>query len=269
MTKDTDSALARSLIRRADTAALACLIAPGEGAGELAGWPHNTLVLCACDLDATPLLLLSDLADHSQNIAQDNRIALLFTDHSETPPPGGQDDMEDAALASNPLVRPRVSVLGCAEIDDDPRLRARFLARHPCAAPYAGFTDFRLYRLAVTRAHLVAGFGKVRGFDRKSLMLEDVPSDLLAGESQMIDHMNTDHSAAIALFAARSATCAETPKEETGEETADGGPWKMTGLDPEGCDLQRKGAYLRFDFDKIAHKTGELRSILVESASKG
>ncbi len=264
MAKDTDSALARSLIRRADTAALAGFIAPKGETDDLAGWPLNTLVLCACDLDATPLLLLSDLADHSRNIAGDNRIALLFTGRREPPPPGGPDDSEYAALASNPLTRPRVSVMGHAEASDDPRLMARFLARHPSAAPYAGFADFRLYRLAITRAHLVAGFGKVRGFDRKSLILEDAPADLLAGEAQMIDHMNADHGAAIARLAASTGT----PNEPTEAEMAADSAWKMTGLDPEGCDLRREEACLRFDFGKIAKKEGEIRSILVDFATK-
>jgi len=270
MTKQTDATMSRALMRRAAIVALASLGEPGKAAIEpdesdpLIGWPQNTLALCACDLDATPLLLLSDLADHSHNIASDNRIALLFTGRSEAPKPGGQDDPEHAALVFNPLTQPRVSVLGRAEINDDPRLRARFLARHPCAAPYADFTDFRLYRVEVIRAHLVAGFGKTRGFDRKSLILDDIPTDLLAGESQMIAHMNADHGAAIARFAAH----AETPKEEPEEETAPDTFWEMTGLDPEGCDLQREGGYLRFDFGKIARKDGEIRSILVDLATK-
>ncbi|MBT5373035.1 MAG: hypothetical protein HOL06_00020, partial [Rhodospirillaceae bacterium] len=206
MTKQTDAAMSRALMRRAAIVALASLGGPDKAAIEpdesdpLIGWPQNTLALCACDLDATPLLLLSNLADHSHNIASDNRIALLFTGQSKAPNPDGQDDPEHAALAFNPLTRPRVSVLGRAEINDDPRLRARFIARHPCAAPYADFADFRLYRVEVIRAHLVAGFGKVRGFDRKSLMLDNIPADLLAGESQIISHMNTDHGAAIARF---------------------------------------------------------------------
>jgi putative heme iron utilization protein len=34
-------------------------------------------VLLACDHDAAPLLLMSDLAEHARNIAADNRVALL------------------------------------------------------------------------------------------------------------------------------------------------------------------------------------------------
>ena len=43
----------------------------------------------------------------------------------------------------------------------DPLLLARFVRRHPSAERYAGFADFRLYRMAVARAHLVAGFGRI------------------------------------------------------------------------------------------------------------
>jgi hypothetical protein len=38
---------------------------------------------------------------------------------------------------------------------------ARFVARHPSAAAYAGFGDFRLYRVTIRRGHLIAGFGRI------------------------------------------------------------------------------------------------------------
>ena len=32
---------------------------------------------------------------------------------------------------------------------------------------YAGFNDFHLYRVAIERAHLVGGFGKIRWIDAR------------------------------------------------------------------------------------------------------
>ena len=43
----------------------------------------------------------------------------------------------------------------------DPGMKRIFLARHPDAARYAGFTDFSLYRFDVEAGHLVAGFGRI------------------------------------------------------------------------------------------------------------
>ena len=64
---------ARRLIRARDHAALAT---------SLDGWPYASLVAVACDIDASPLLLLSDLAQHTSNLADDPRISLLFEDTS-------------------------------------------------------------------------------------------------------------------------------------------------------------------------------------------
>ena len=51
----------------------------------------------------------------------------------------------------------------------DESLVALFVARHPSAGMYAGFKDFRLYRMTVARAHLVAGFGAIHWIDGGAL----------------------------------------------------------------------------------------------------
>src|SRR4029453_3256496 len=64
--------LARRVMRRADRATLA------TAQRDAAGWPYPSLVLTALDHDASPLLLISDLADHTANIKADPRAGLLF-----------------------------------------------------------------------------------------------------------------------------------------------------------------------------------------------
>src|SRR5713101_1006000 len=93
---DSDRGIqARHLIRRRDHAALAT---------SLGGRPYVSLVATACDSDASPLLLLSDLAQHTKNLLADPRLSLLF---------------EDTAGLPEPLSGPRLSVLGHAERVDD------------------------------------------------------------------------------------------------------------------------------------------------------
>ena len=118
------------------------------------GWPFASLVLVACDPGGAPLMLLSDLAEHSRNIAADDRVSLLY---------------DATAGLDDPLAGARATVLGCAEPCPDAAARARFLARHPSAAAYAGFADFALYRVSVERAHLVAGFGAIDWIDAAAL----------------------------------------------------------------------------------------------------
>src|SRR3546814_17024056 len=84
------------------------------GTGD-AGWPYVSLVLTGTDHDASPVLLLSDLAVHSRNIAADDRAALLFH---------GRE-------AEDPLTAPRVTVQGRAVRAAAARPSARLLARPP------------------------------------------------------------------------------------------------------------------------------------------
>src|SRR5262249_48912732 len=135
----TEKRLVRRLLRAADRGALGTIHAEGE--------PYASLVLVALDLDASPLLLLSDLAEHSHNIARDPRVSLLI---------------DGTAGLTDPLSGPRATLLGRAVVVHERQLLARYLARHPSAEAYAGFSDFKLYRMEIERAHLVASYGLIR-----------------------------------------------------------------------------------------------------------
>lgn len=140
------SADPRLLMQAHATAALGTLM---DGA------PYVSLVLTAFDTHGAPLLLLSDLAQHSMNLRADPRVSLLF----------------DATQAcDDPLTGPRLTVLGRAAAHDDALARERYVARHPSAAAYAGFADFRLYRVSIERGHYVAGFGRVEWIDAQRLL---------------------------------------------------------------------------------------------------
>lgn len=210
----TPASQCRMLLRSLDRAALSTLQADD-------GHPYGSLVLIACGYDATPLMLLSDLAAHSRNIAADARVSLLC----------------DATVGlDSPLTGARASVLGRAEKTTDESLRRRFLARHPEAGQYAGFGDFHLYAVHVERAHLVAGFGRIHWADGGDILLpDDMARAAEPWEEGVTGHMNADHADAIQLYA----------RVLLG---ADSDGWVMTGCDVEGCDLRRGGAVLRLPF---------------------
>ena len=202
---------ARQLLRSRDRAALAT---------SLRGAPYASLALVATDLDASPLLLLSDLAQHSHNIAFDPRISLLL----------------DATVGHpDPLAGPRLTVLGRAEAVADRRLLARFIARHPSASLYAGFADFRLYRIAVERGHLVAGFGRIEWIEAEELLLAADAGALAAAEPALLAQLTEDYTDAAASYA-------------HGLLGRGGAGWRITGIDPEGADLRRGGEVARVDF---------------------
>jgi hypothetical protein len=208
----------RQLMRRAGRAALATALARDASA-----WPYASLVLVALDHDASPLLLLSDLADHTKNLAADPRVGLLF---------------DGTAGWRDPLAGARACVLGRVEPAPSARLLARYVARHPRAEAYAGFTDFKLYRVAVERAHLVAGFGRIHWIGADQVLFDAAGAEALAeAEAAILGHMNQDHAEAVQLIA----------RQVLG---LDGEGWTLVGIDPEGCDLGRDGALARATFDK-------------------
>jgi len=221
---------ARSLWRGQPTAALAT-------AGGPDGWPYASLVLAACDQDGAPLLLLSGLAEHTRNLRRDPRVSLLFD---------GTIGLEER------LTGARVSLLGRIAVTTEPRHRARFLNRHPSAAAYADFGDFAFYRVEPLRAHLVAGFGRIRWLEQDQLRIATA-DELLAAEESIVAHMNEDHADAVALYATRLLG-----------RTGDG--WRMTGIDPEGCDLAGSDATARLGFGRRVETADAARAELVRLA---
>jgi len=233
------AATARRLIRGLDRATLATALAglPHPRESPVA-WPYASLVLAATDPEGHPLLLLSDLAEHTKNLKQDSRASLLFDGTA------GRDD---------PLTGPRVTVIGMAMPVADELLLARFTRRHPGAAAYAGFGDFHLYRLTMMRAHLVAGFGRIDWIAAEDLATPAAPA-LAGAEADIIAHMNQDHAEALDLYAERIA----------GQKN--NGEWRMTGIDPEGFDLRRGGCIARLDFRAPVYDAEGARAELVRLA---
>lgn len=234
--------LCRRLLRSQMHAVLATSIADDVGPR-----PYASLVAVACDIDATPLLLISDLAQHSRNIALDGRVSLLF-------------DGEGPPTDADPLAQPRLSLLGRAVRHDDERCRARYVARHPSAAQYAGFGDFHLYRVEIGRGHLVAGFGRISWIEPGELRVAADASALATSEADIVAHMNADHADALALYATRLLHRPE-------------GAWRMTGIDPEGVDLRCGKETARLDFadNNMAAVCDPMsaRQALVELAARG
>jgi hypothetical protein len=214
-------------------------------AGSDGAWPYASLVLVATDLDASPLLLISDLAEHTKNLARERRASLLFDGTA------GRDD---------PLTGARVTVLGEISLDPEPACLARFVRRHPSAAAYAGFKDFHLYRMRVARGHLVAGFGRIHWIEAPDLLAPGTDASWLrAAEPEILQHMNVDHAETIDLYA----------QQLLGRH---GVGWQMTGVDAEGADLRRGGEVARLDFATLITSPQDTRqtfAALAQSARRG
>jgi hypothetical protein len=231
--------LSRMLLRSIRSGALATL--------DPEGIPFASLVTIATDTDGTPLMLLSRLSAHTRNLLADSRCSLLFSQ-------GGKGD---------PLAHPRLTVVGRAVPSAEPRIRERFLARHPKAKLYADFPDFAFFALAPEAGHLNGGFAKAATLTRGDLLLDLTGKEaIVAGEAGAVAHMNADHGDALALYAAGAG--------ETGASsgTSSGASWRLTGLDPEGLDLLAGDRTARVLYPEPVADMGALRRNLVIMAAK-
>jgi len=207
----------RTALRRVARAARKAALATS-----MEGRPYVSLVTLAFDHDLSPILLLSRLADHTRNLLADGRAALLLD---------GTDGL------ANPQTGPRVTLTGTVAEEGDPRLRRRFLARHPGAALYAGFGDFAIWRMNVERAHFVGGFGRAVWFDAP--LVPPADAAFMAGiEEAALAEINDGHPGLVATLAARA-----------GGGPAGGG-WRLAGIDPDGCDLEAGEEVLRLPLDQ-------------------
>ena len=203
---------ARQLVRSGSKAALATSLARDRQR------PHSSLVVAATTVEGEPLLLLSDLAVHTQNIAADPRVALLYD--------GGGD--HDGLLSGS-----RVSILGSVVSESRDAIGERYLRRYPEAREYLEFGDFRMYRVEVRAAHLVAGFGAIHWLEPTDVMVSDTAA-FAEAEAGLLAILNAD---------CQPWTLPEPPAPEQ--------DWTLTGIDPEGADFRSGSRFRRLSFDQV------------------
>jgi heme oxygenase (biliverdin-IX-beta and delta-forming) len=224
---------AKKLLREGRSGALASLM-PGSGD------PYCSLVNVATAADGAPLMLLSTLALHTKNLRADPRVSLML------------DERKDG----DPLQGARVMLMG--EVAEEARssARATYLLRHPEAEQFVDFADFAFYRINISRAHLVAGFGRIVDLGPREI-LTDVSdaTALLDAQAEAIAHMNADHAEACRLYATKLL----------GAPDAD---WRCAGIDPEGIELQHRQTALRLFFPQRVTAPGSLRAALKQLADE-
>lgn len=227
-------AVAKDLLRATRSGTLATL-------DRNTGHPFASLTNIATDIDGSPIILVSRLATHTANLEHDGRASVLLA----------------ASGKGDPLAHPRLTVLGAfVRRDDEPRLARRFLARHPKSELYAGFSDFSFWRMSVVSGHLNGGFARAADLtDREILTPLAGAEDLIAAEASAVEHINSDHPEAVALYATKLLG-------------RSGGNWRVTGVDPEGLDLAAGDSTLRLPFPRRLTDGAGLRQMLKQLAEE-
>ncbi len=227
----------RTLASQATSATLSTIARDPEG------FPYGSLVTVAVDEAGRPLLLLSDLAEHTANLLARAEASLLLTE-----PIGGHDQ---------PLALGRVTLLGpCAKVVEAERAGVRqvFLNQQPAAAYYVDFEDFGFYRLDPVALRYVGGFGRMSWVNAEDYRAAE-PDPLAGAAAGILKHMNGDHADAVVLYARALAGVANA----TGAAmtAVDRYGFEMAAETPEGPRATR------LEFDAPVATADDVRRVLV------
>lgn len=196
---------ARTLVETLTTASLSTLATDPEG------HPYASFVTFALD-HGDPILLISEMAEHTQNLRHDPRASLLVA----------ESRMED------PLANGRVTLLGaCEVVDDDEGARKAYLERLPNASYYCDFKDFHFWRLRVDSVRYIGGYGRMSWVAGEEWAAAE-PDPLAAHAQRIVEHMNDDHVNAMALL------CRTMSRATMAVDV------RMTGIDRYGFEMSVK-----------------------------
>jgi heme iron utilization protein len=152
------------------------------------GFPFGSLMPYALDGPGRPVVLISTMAMHTQNLQQDGRASLLVT---------------QPEASGDPLGAGRVTLVGNVSlIPTDERAEARrlYLERHENSKYWVDFDDFSFFAMDVVDVYYVGGFG-VMGWITPQEYSHALPDPLADAAAGILQHMNADHRDALILLA--------------------------------------------------------------------
>ena len=212
---------------------------------KIEGWPFGSITPYAVAARGEPIILISEIAEHTRNLREDARASLL---------------VQDSQALSDPQAGARVTLMGYATPVPPPYLddaRRRYLDSFPGSASFFQIHDFTLFQIKVSRVRFIGGFGEIYWLDGSEVTANaDTKIDPVAPHVEMIcEHMNEDHPDALRLYASAFAG--------TEAEAAE-----MIHVDSEGFDMIAitggRHKHLRLAFSNRVTTTDEVRAEMVE-----
>jgi putative heme iron utilization protein len=159
------------------------------------GCPYGSVTPYALSRQGQPLLLVSTIAAHTQNLVADGRSSLFVQEHPRGP--GATLDGWDPQALARMTLMGRAAPVPADELAD---ARARYLCRLPQAEDYFSTHDFVFYQLQIEKVRLIGGFGKISWVDGQKLWRDPAADPLAPARQGIIGHMNDDHGEALRLY---------------------------------------------------------------------
>lgn len=201
----------------------------------LDGYPFGSVSPFILDPSGRPVILISEIAEHTKNIDADPRVSLIVQPYAT--------DMQ---------VTGRVTVIGRAErLPAKDELGPRYLRYFPQAEGYFAMHDFHFYRIEPVKVRWIGGFGRIYWVDPAAWL--DDPGSLPEAEAGILAHMNADHADML------RDCCRQVHGVEVATAT-------MIGIDPDGFDVRAGAGILRFDFAEPVRDPAAARAALIALA---
>lgn len=109
------------------------------------GFPFGSLVsftMAKLDGVLNPVMLMSDLAEHTKNIKADPKVSLMVMPASD-----------------DPQASARVTWIGEVSLADE--LREEYALHIPSGPVLLGMKDFHMYKISLISLRYIAGFGRI------------------------------------------------------------------------------------------------------------
>jgi putative heme iron utilization protein len=211
----------------------------------LDGWPFGSIAPYALTASGEPLILISEIAEHTRNLRTDARASFLI----------------QASHTKDQQASARATVVGYAVPVSEPFLedaRRRYLEVVPGAASYFATHDFSFFAINVLEVRFIGGFGNIHWIDGGEMIDRAAAAtlDALAPHvTGICNHMNEDHQEAMIAYAKAFA--------ETEADAA-----KMIHVDRQGFDMiairNNQHKPLRLNFAEPVATPDEVRKAMVE-----
>jgi putative heme iron utilization protein len=201
------------------------------------GYPFGSVVPYCLDDEGRPLILISRIAQHTHNLQLDAKCSLLV----------GERGAEDVQAVG------RVTLMAEAEkITDGVRIEAaaqRYYRYFPESESYHSAHDFDFWVLKPVRYRYIGGFGAIHWLDDVAL------ANPFAGPAEigMVEHMNDDHTKAIAHYVELAGLPATLPAV-------------LVGIDSEGMHLRIGQSLYWLAFAEPCNTPTQVRQTLVQLA---
>lgn len=205
---------------------------------EYPGFPFGSVVPYALNAQGSPVVLISSIAQHTKNVAQDAKVSLTMT----------------ATDGGDVQANARLCLLGELKAMDpaDEDAQERYFHYFEQAKLYFDVHDFAFYEFHPVAVRYIGGFGKIFWVEVEDFFLKN--PFFGAAERGMLSHMNEHHSASIKAYCMHYAKADISMCKQV----------SLVGLDAEGIDIKMDEERLRIPFAKAISSPNEAREVLTE-----